>query len=363
MKIVFIGCRSLNTVGGIETYMLNLCSYLVVRGIESVLYIGSDCNKIEELNGIKIIHKKVNKTKYFNKIMIGLKSTFYALKDHFNADIFHYNANVAGIFSLFALLLGRRVVFQGHGFEWKRTKWPLVIRFVDKIIDYFVVLINKNILMCSWEQVVYIQKKFHKKNVEYAPGGVKYPPVRVEASYANCVSDSVPYILFLGRIVKEKRCDLLLEAFQSIQNKVACNLIIAGPIEQELLVSKYKENQRIQFVGPVFGHKKYLYMEKALIYVLPSDLEGLSISLLEAMSYGCLCLASDIPPNREALADAGLYFTPGDAADLCHKLYEAIINNENYFDLRLKAENRVREFFGWDKLADRMVSYYRAIQG
>jgi glycosyltransferase involved in cell wall biosynthesis len=363
MKIVFIGCRSLNTIGGIETYMLNLCSCLVVRGIDVVLYVGSDCNKVEYLNGIKIIHKKVNKTKYFNKIMIGLKSTFYALKNDFNADIFHYNANVAGIFSLFPLLLGKKVVFQGHGFEWKRTKWSLCIRFLDRILDYFVILINKNILMCSREQIIYIQKKFKKKNVMHAPGGVKYPPVKVRNDSANFLYDDVPYILFLGRIVKEKRCDLLLNAFQNIQNEIACNLVIAGPIEDELLVSRYRENQRIQFVGPVFGYKKNLYMEKALIYVIPSDIEGLSLSLLEAMSYGCLCLASDIPPNREALADAGLYFTPGDTTDLCNKLCEAIINNENYFHLRLKAENRVREFFDWDKLADRMINYYRAIQG
>jgi hypothetical protein len=163
MKIIFIGCRSLNHVGGIESYMYHVCSNLVQLGIEPILYVGSHINKIEKINGFTVVHKKVSKNKYFNKVEIGFVSTVCALREHPDADIFHFNANVAGFFSFLPLLNCKTTVYQGHGFEWKRVKWNIIIRACNKLLDYFVLGINKNILMCSYEQIDYVKKLFPKK--------------------------------------------------------------------------------------------------------------------------------------------------------------------------------------------------------
>ena len=177
MQIVIIGCRSLDRVGGIESYMLDLCTCLAERGHEVILYVGATSESIEEKNGFKVINLKVTSNKYLNKILIGLKSTLNAMKQYPDADIYHYNANVAGLFTIIPLLKRKNVVFQGHGFEWKRAKWNPVVRFCNKMLDNFVLSINKNILMCSQEQVDYVQSHFKNKNIMFAPGGVHYPPL------------------------------------------------------------------------------------------------------------------------------------------------------------------------------------------
>ena len=174
MQIIIIGCRSLDRVGGIESYMLDLCSCLAERGHEIILYAGAAEDSIKTINGFTVKNIKVTSNKYLNKLLIGLKSTQRAMKEYPNADIYPLNANDADFFSFTPIQ--KNVVFQGHGFEWKRAKWNPLVRFCNKILDNFVLSINKNILMCSQEQVDYVNSHFKNKNVMFAPGGVHYPP-------------------------------------------------------------------------------------------------------------------------------------------------------------------------------------------
>ena len=60
----------------------------------------------------------------------------------------------------------------------------------------------------------------------------------------------------------------------------------------------------------------------AYIYTLPSDLEGMPLSLLEAMSYGNCCLVSDIPECAEVVEDKALIFQKSNVEDLQEKLQE-----------------------------------------
>jgi hypothetical protein len=174
MKIVFIGCRDIDTcIGGIETYMKQLCYELCKHSdIEVVLYMGSHKNERLVKNNLTLVRQNIFHDKYFNKILIGLISTINALKHDGDAAIYHYNANIAGIFSFLPIMLGKKVVFMGHGFEWKRAKWNSCIRFVNKMIDDFVISINKNILMCSNEQVSYVKKRYSNKHIMFAPSGI-----------------------------------------------------------------------------------------------------------------------------------------------------------------------------------------------
>ena len=99
MQIVIIGCRSLDRVGGIESYMLELCTCLAEKGHEIILYAGAGADSIQTINGFTVKNIKVTSNKYLNKILIGLKSTKRAMREYPNADIYHFNANVAGFFS------------------------------------------------------------------------------------------------------------------------------------------------------------------------------------------------------------------------------------------------------------------------
>jgi glycosyltransferase involved in cell wall biosynthesis len=167
------------------------------------------------------------------------------------------------------------------------------------------------------------------------------------------------YILFLGRIVPEKRIDLLLTAFSSIQNKITCDLVIAGPVEDKNIIKDFEHNNRIHFLGPVFGREKQFLLANAYIYVLPSDLEGFSVSLLEAMASQCLCLVSDINANKEVLSNTGIYFSAGDVSSLNSKLFSICNNYSKYSHYKTAAHQRIKENFTWELLINKMISYYR----
>ena len=359
MEIVIIGCRSLDRVGGIESYMLELCSCLVKKGHVVKLFVGNDCNKIEKINGIDVINIKVPQNKYINKLIIGYKSTKLAMKLYPNADIYHFNANVAGLFSVKLLRKHKNVVFQGHGFEWKRAKWNPLIRYCNKKLDNYVLKHNPNILMCSQEQVEYVEKNFKNKNIMFAPGRVCYPPLSPKHDIFK--DNNNGYFLFLGRIVAEKRVDLLLKAYSEIENRIDKDLFIVGPVEDESIVENYRNDKRIKFLGPRMGDEKYSLLQNCFAYVIPSDLEGLSISLLEAMSYGKMCIASDIVANKEALADAGLYFPAGNYIELKKRLLEIIENERDFALYQQKAKSRIERTFVWDIITEKIISYYEKI--
>jgi glycosyltransferase involved in cell wall biosynthesis len=359
MEIVIIGCRSLDHVGGIESYMLELSTCLVRAGHNVKLYVGSDRNTVEFKNGIQIINIKVPSNKYINKLCIGYRSTKSALKNFPRADIFHYNANVAGFFSFIPILKHKNVVFQGHGFEWRRTKWSPVVRFFNKLLDSFVLKINHNILMCSQEQIEYVQNRFKNKNLMFAPGGIHYPPYILNEDIYSCYKNK--YILFLGRIVPEKRLDLLLQSFENIKDKIEQDLVIVGPIEKKSIVQKYVGRARVHFLGSRKGDEKLSLIKNAVVYVLPSDLEGLSIALLETMSYGILCLVSNIEANKEALGDSGVYFEAGNVNDLSEKLYDICSHQNKYKKYCGLAEQRVKTYFEWNIISNKIIDYYNKI--
>lgn len=169
------------------------------------------------------------------------------------------------------------------------------------------------------------------------------------------------YILYLGRIVPEKRVDLLLKAFSMLENLISQDLYIAGPVEDDSIVSAYLNDKRIHFLGSRFGKEKAELLRNAYLYVLPSDLEGLSIALLEAMSYGNVCLVSDIDANKEALGDCGIYFKAGKVEDLKNKLQDICLNPGLYEAYKKMAVERIKETFEWHIISDKIISYYEAV--
>ena len=169
------------------------------------------------------------------------------------------------------------------------------------------------------------------------------------------------YILFLGRIVAEKRLDLLLKAFTQLEDSIPQELLIAGPVEDESIVKDYKNDKRIHFLGPKFGKEKAELLQNAFLYVLPSDLEGLSIALLEAMSYGNICLVSDIDANKEGLGNCGIYFKAGDLDDLKIKLQDICSNPSEYTYYKNKAIERIKNTFEWHIISDKIITYYEAV--
>src|SRR5438874_6242099 len=153
----------------------------------------------------------------------------------------------------------------------------------------------------------------------------------------------------MGRFSPEKNCHLLIEAFKRIETDV--KLVLAGGSSHSddyMAALHCHESDRIRFVDWVAGEALNDLLTNATLFVLPSDLEGLSLSLLEAMGAGICVLASDHPENREAIADCGFTFKAGDGDDLARMLGGLCDSPELREEYGHKGRLRVKEHYLWD---------------
>ena len=365
MKIVFISSRPLDDIGGIEAYMKNLTPRLVEKGHEVILYINGGWFQKSNYKGVTIIAVPSIKHKFITKILTGIVATIHSLLFNRKVDLYHYNANAAALTSFLPLIFKFIVVYQGHGFEWKRAKWSPFMRRMIQYLDDFVIHVNKNITMVSQEQSDYIKSRYNKDSYTI-PSGVDINNKIYELNFLDeCGLKSNEYILFLGRLVPEKKADVLIDAFIKLNNR-DLKLVIAGSDENEKkyiqgLKDKSKVCENIIFLGSVFDDDKEALIQNCKMFCIPSELEGLPITLLEAMSYGKICVASNIEANKEALADCGVYFDVNNSDDLVTMLSYTISQFDTIQSLGTMAKQRVEDHFTWDSIANQFDVYYKSL--
>ncbi len=250
-----------------------------------------------------------------------------------------------------------------HGIDWQREKWKE--GFGSKFIRHG----EKNAVKYADEIIVLskgVQKYFletYGRKTHYISNGVNRPEVcapKLITEEFGLEKDS--YILFLGRLVPEKGIKYLVEAFKQVNTDK--KLVIAGGSSDtdsfaEELKSMAADDERILFTGFVQGQMLDELYSNAYIYTLPSDLEGMPLSLLEAMSYGNCCLVSDIPECAEVVEDKALIFKKSDINDLKNKLQDACDNVEKVMRLKKKSADFICEKYSWDDVTEKTLELYR----
>ncbi|WP_106829015.1 glycosyltransferase family 4 protein [Parabacteroides pacaensis] len=367
MKIVFIGGRDIHKLGGIENYMYNLATHLVKNGHTPVVYCESDKNQIEYVNGFKVIHQRSWGGRYICKILLSYKASVKSLLYEKDTMVYHYNTWVPSLSSWLPRIFGKIVILQGHGLEWKRTKYSPFQQKIMHFMEYITAKAHKNLLMVSQEQTDFFEVHYKKKCITI-PCAVNLPLKKSSESNILLKYNLKPrsYFLFLGRLVQDKNPDYLIKAYlqSGIKDK---QLVIAGDNVNDLAYVKYIHqlaagNPSVIFTGAVYGLDKASLLKECLAFCIPSTLEGLPITLLEAMSYGCICLASDILACKEALGEFGIWVEPENVHDLIAKLL--LIKKDEYY-LREKQSfavyQRVANNFTWKKIADQYDSYLKSL--
>ncbi|TFG88217.1 MAG: glycosyltransferase [Gemmatimonadales bacterium] len=174
---------------------------------------------------------------------------------------------------------------------------------------------------------------------------------------------SDPYVLYVGRLSPEKGVHTLVSAFGRMGGRR--RLVLAGPVCDRRYGQRLKDlaggDDRILFAGAVKGRMLGELFSNAAVYVQPSQLEGLSMALLEAMSYGCCCLVSDIPENLEAIGHAGRSFACDDAEGLRERLACLLDDPDEAHALGTKARRRVIECYDWEKITSQFEDLYRGL--
>lgn len=216
----------------------------------------------------------------------------------------------------------------GYGVDWQREKWQSGFgsKFIRQGEKNAVKYADEIIVLSKGVQDYF--KETYGRETHFIPNGVNRPQIRK----ANLITEKFglkkdSYILFLGRLVPEKGIRYLVEAFKNV--KTDKKLVIAGgssdtdPFMEELK-GLAKDDERILFTGFVQGAMLDELYSNAYIYTLPSDLEGMPLSLLEAMSYGNCCLVSDIPECAEVVEDMMIKHERTITDDLVDKWREAL---------------------------------------
>ena len=254
---------------------------------------------------------------------------------------------------------GKKVVVTIHGLDWARSKWGGFASQYIKWGEREAVRRADEIIVLSRSVQDYFEREYHRKTV-YIPNGISKP----EKKEANEITklwglakDS--YVLFLGRIVPEKGLQYLLDAWKGIHTDK--KLVIAGGSSDtnEFLDSlKAIASENVIFTGFQQGQVLEELYSNAYVYTLPSDLEGMPLSLLEAMSYGNCCVVSDIPECTEVVEDHAVRFPKGNIESLQTTLQTLLDNPQQVKEYKSSAADFICNKYNWDDVVNETLHIY-----
>ena len=362
VRVAFIGGRGVvSKYSGIESYYEQVGHELAQLGHEVTVYCRTYFTPpIETHNGMRVRRLPTIRSKHLETVVHTLLSTLHAMAS--DCDLVHYHCLGPALFSFLPRLVGKKTVVTVQGLDWQRAKWgPLAARVLRWGEAAAVALPNATMVVSQTLQQYY--RDHHQRETVYVPNGAT-PITRRQPSQLSewgLLPDN--YVLFLGRFSQEKNCHLLIEAFEKIQTDM--KLVLAGgSSHSDAYVNELRrhESDRIRFLPWVSGKNLEELLSNAAVFVLPSELEGLSLALLDAMAAGVCALTSDIPENREVVEGSGFMFRRGDPADLERSL-DMVVHNP---DLRRQAAARERERiqgqYLWPEIARSIEeTYYRVL--
>lgn len=370
LRIAVFGQKRLSREGGVEIVVKELCTRMAQQGCQVTCYnrsghhvSGAEYDDVDNTN-YEGIRQKCVPTIEKKGLAAVSASAFAALYSAFGKyDVVHIHAEGPAFFSWLPKMFGKRVVVTIHGVDWQREKWQSGFgsKFIRQGEKNAVKYADEIIVLSKGVQDYF--KETYGRETHFIPNGVNRPQIRK----ANLITEKFglkkdSYILFLGRLVPEKGIRYLVEAFKNV--KTDKKLVIAGgssdtdPFMEELK-GLAKDDERILFTGFVQGAMLDELYSNAYIYTLPSDLEGMPLSLLEAMSYGNCCLVSDIPECAEVVEDKALIFKKADVQDLQEKLQDACDHPQKVEAYKKQAADFICEKYNWDEVVKETMKLYR----
>lgn len=371
LKVAMFGQKRIpSREGGVEIVVEELCKRMVSKGHEVTCYnrrghhvsgAEFDGNIGTEYEGIRLKSVMTIEAKGLAAVT---SSFFAALRTAFGKyDVVHIHAEGPAAFCWIPKLFGKRIVFTVHGLDWARAKWQggfgeKYIRFGEKMGVKFA----DEIIVLSKRVQKYFKDTYNRET-RLIPNGVNRPeqiPASIITDKHGLKKDE--YILFLGRLVPEKGIQYLIEAFKGVNTNK--KLVIAGgSSDTDEFVNELKEqanlDERILFTGFVQGKELEELYSNAYIYVLPSDLEGMPLSLLEAMSFGNCCVVSDIPECADVVEDQGVTFAKGNVAELKEKLQWLCDDTKATLEYKKEAADFICEKYNWDEVCEQTLEMYR----
>lgn len=319
-----------------------------------------DTGKVKRYKGVRLITVPT----LDKKGLAAMTSSFFAaLRAALGKyDVVHFHAEGPCAMIWLPKLFGKRCVVTIHGLDWQREKWQngfgskyihlgekMAVKFADEII-----VLSKGVQE-------YFQKTYGRKTL-FIPNGVNRPVLRkADLIKKKFGIDKDGYLLFLGRIVPEKGIRYLLQAYKQLHTDK--KLVIAGGSSDtddflQEIHTLAAGDDRIIFTGFVAGQALEELYSNAYLYLLPSDLEGMPLSLLEAMSYGNCCVVSDIAECAEVVEDKAVTFQKSNVQDLKEKLQRLCDDPATVQKYKEEAADFICRKYDWDEITRQTLEIY-----
>jgi len=373
MKVAMVGHKVVpSRRGGIELVLTSLCPLLAEAGVEVTCYnrssdkveneyVGTVENKM--YRGVKLKNAWTINSRGVSAMVASFTAAICAAFG--NYDVVHFHAEGPCAAMWIPKLFGKRCVATVHGLDWQREKWrngfaSKYIKFGEKVM----VKCADEIIVLSESARTYFKDTYNRDTVVIHNGIDR--PVKKQANliterYGLAGGD---YICIVSRLTAEKGIHYLIDAYNRI--KTDKKLVIAGDTSDTdeyvaLLKQKAEGNPNILFTGFISGDTLTELYSNAYLVTLPSDIEGMSLSLLEALAYGNAVLCSDIPENTLVNEEKAIHFHKSGVDDLAGKL-QMLCDDEVFVnDFKRGVDEFILGKYNWKTIADATRELYKRV--
>jgi glycosyltransferase involved in cell wall biosynthesis len=361
MKILVIGTRGIPGIqGGVETHCEELFPIILkqhpndhVQIIRRSAYV-TPANDLSKYKGIHIKTLYSPHTKSLEALIHSFLAVLYAAVKR--PDVLHIHAIGPSLVTPLARLLGLKVIMTHHGPDYERKKWGKFAKYILKTGEWCGVKFANKVIVISDEIGQQIAEKYGRKDYILIPNGVPVATRNTDTDYLEQLGvESERYIFTLGRFVPEKGFDYLIKAYKKSGFSTLYKLVIAGDADHESEYSselkKRAQEENVILTGFIKGRNLQQLFTHTRLFILPSFYEGLPISLLEAMSFGCDILASDIEANKEVQLSKSYYFETGNIESLAKNITDKLQRDISVHDYDMSNYN-------WENIAEKTYMVY-----
>ena len=373
MKVAMIGHKVVpSRRGGIENVLTSLCPLLAEAGVDVTCYNRSSdkveneyvdmvaCNKYR---GVTLKKAWTIEARGVSAMISSFTAAIIATFSGF--DVLHFHAEGPCAAMWIPKMFGKRCVATVHGLDWKREKWSgsfasKYIKFGEKVM----VKCADEIIVLSESAKAYFKETYNRETV-LIHNGIDKPTIKQANKITEIYGLSKgEYICTVSRLTAEKGLHYLIEAYNNI--KTDKKLVIAGDTsDTDEYVASLKQmasgNPNIIFTGLISGDLLKEIYSNAYIVAVPSDIEGMSLSLLEALAYGNAVLCSDIPENTLVTEDKAIHFKKSNVVDLQNKLQNMCDDSLCVENIKRGVDEFILEKYNWNDVAVATHNLYKKV--
>jgi len=362
MRLAILGTRGVPAnYGGFETFAEQFGRRMAERGHEVTVY-GRNRYIARGLNtyrGMRIIRLPAPRAKYLETVVHTMFAAIHAIGGRYDIVYVCNSANVPAVILL--RLLGRRVVLNVDGLEWQRAKWNPIGKAYYRLCAWAAARLPVHLVTDAHVIQDYYARAYGRRT-DYFPYGTDLEPVPDDGTLARFGLEPGRYVLYVSRLEPENNADVVIDAYARVTSDLPLAIVGGAPYASDYIARLHATaDPRVRFLGGVYGDGYHVLRSHAAAYVQATEVGGTHPALVEAMGFGNVILANDVPEHREALGDAGRYYR-GPAA-LARELQAILDDSELAWELGRRAHARARAMFGWDAIADGYEAWLTGLVG